>query len=99
VEPPEVDTLLFKRMQHEFEITLCECLVRDVVGDVLLRRRIDTHGPRHLRIRRLPWLYAGGRMQIEAGLQVIRVQAVEKSAWVRKEFLVPCVARPSQEVP
>ena len=59
VEPPEIDALFLQRMEDEVEVVFGEFLVGDVIRNVLLRRRIDAHGPSHRRIRCLPRLNAG----------------------------------------
>src|ERR1700678_1204837 len=82
VEPPEVNALLFQRMVNQVHVVGGEFLVGDVEGDVFLRCRIDAHGFGHCRISLLPWLDAGGRMEVERGLQALGVDMGKKIAGI-----------------
>src|SRR5580700_4042753 len=68
IEPPEVDSLLFKRMMQKVHVVCCVVFVSDVEGHVFLCRGIDAHRTGHRGISRFPWLHAGRRMHVEAGL-------------------------------
>ena len=76
VEPEEIDSLLLQRVNYVVQVIGREFLFRDVVGNVLLGRRIDPHGASQLRIVVLPRLHAGGRVDIQCGLEALLVYAL-----------------------
>ena len=96
IEPPEIDPLLLQWMMQEVHVVRRKGPVGQVERDVVLRRGIDAHRPRELRIGSLPRLHAACRMQVQRHLQTFVVQLQEEVLRVRKEGVVPRVAAPAQ---
>ena len=98
VQPPEIDALLFQRMEHEIEVIRRPKLVGGIEGDVLLRRRIDAHRLRHGGVGLLPGLNARGGMQVQRHLQTLIVELAEKGVRIGKQKLVPRVSGPAERL-
>ena len=92
IEPPEIDAALFQWMVQEVHVIGRKFFVGDVEGHVLLRRRINAHPPRHLCVSIFPRLYAGGRMQIQSGLQSFGSNLPQESVRIGEEKLVPAIS-------
>lgn len=94
VEPPEVDALLLQRMMQQVHVARRELLVGNVEGHVLVGRGINTHGPRHRRVRILPRLHAGRWMQVQRGLEPLLVDVLQELFGIGEQQVVPTVTAP-----
>ena len=94
IHPPKIHAVFFVRMMDDVEVLRHVLRIENVqlAGRAVGR---TAEGLTHLRIHILEIAHACGRMQIERGLQIVRMNIFEKLLVVGEQFLIPGVTGPA----